>query len=331
VFPAHGGGTSFYIGNNPSARGVWNSIGGLLSGQVTSESDELAREFALEDVPEAERPAAIGRAMYGRAFEYMRERPGHYAWLQVRKIWLTLGNDEITQDYDLYGEREMLPFRSMRGVPFGVVLALGTLGFFVVGRHGSHEPRATAALPVWRAVLVAQLGATVASNVVFFTSSQHRLPMVVPLAFVAGPALVALARRGRAVLGRTPAADGPGPWPVGLAAVLLAQSFWPRLVTRAPTAVHYHNLAMAQDWVGEPKQALATLDRAVERRPDHAVIRLERAKLARRLHQYDKAERDLLHVQSLADVPPWIRTEAARELVLVRFDRAAMRTRGGAG
>ncbi|MCA9711277.1 MAG: glycosyltransferase family 39 protein, partial [Myxococcales bacterium] len=34
VMPVHGGGTSFYIGNNRHARGVWNTAGGLLSGEV---------------------------------------------------------------------------------------------------------------------------------------------------------------------------------------------------------------------------------------------------------------------------------------------------------
>src|SRR5947208_1856619 len=42
VFPSHGGGIPFYIGNNPHANGRWNDAGGLLTGQVARERIELA-------------------------------------------------------------------------------------------------------------------------------------------------------------------------------------------------------------------------------------------------------------------------------------------------
>jgi hypothetical protein len=340
IFPAHGGGTSFYIGNNPSARGVWNRAGGLLSGQVTNERAELVEQLGIEHVSEVDVPAEIGRRLYGRAFEYMAEQPGHYAWLQVRKVWLTLGHDEIAQDYDLFGEREMLPWSGRIGVPFGVLLGLGLIGFVLVwrrdptgvsfGRDPERDPTGVSfggeprggARP-WLVVLLGQVAAVLAANVVFFTSSQHRLPLVVPLAFLAGPALIGLWHR--FVRGESEPAPWPGRpqrWVLLAAAVLFLQSLWPRLSAREPTAVHYHNLAHVQDEGGAPRQALETCDRAVQRAPDHAVMRLQRARLARRLREYDKAEADLAHIEQLTDVSTWVSRQAGLERELLAIDRA---------
>jgi hypothetical protein len=334
IFPAHGGGTSFYIGNNPSARGVWNTAGGLLSGGVIHERKELVERLGIEDVREADVPAEIGRRLYGRAFEYIAEQPGHYAWLQVRKVWLTLGHDEIAQDYDLFGEREMLPWSGRVGVPFGVLLALGLVGFVLVWRRRKTRPGLVLearewGAPPWLVVLLGQVVTVLAANVIFFTSSQHRLPLVVPLAFVAGPALVGLWHR--FVGERSEVAPWPGRppgWLLLLAAVLFLQSLWPRLRAREPTAVHYHNLALVQDEAGEPRQALGTCDLAVQRAPDNAVMRLQRARLARRLREYDKAETDLDHIETLAEVPTWVSRQAALERELLVVDRAFAREHG---
>jgi hypothetical protein len=336
VFPAHGGGTSFYIGNNPTARGVWNKAGGLLSGGVVHERAELVEQLGIEDVPEVEVPAEIGRRLYARAFEYIADQPGHFAWLQVRKAWLTLGHDEIAQDYDPYGEREMLPWSGRVGLPFGVLVALGFVGFVLrwpkktrpalvsVGDGPQPgQPRGRDVRP-WLVVLLGQVVAVVAANVIFFTSSQHRLPLVVPLAFVAGPALVGLWHgfvRGK----ESAVAPWPGRprrWLLLVAAALFVQSLWPRLSTHEPTAVHYHNLALAQDEAGSPRQALETCDRALERAPDHAVIRLQRARLARRLREYDKAKIDLDRIDQLTHAATWVRNQAALERQLLAIDRA---------
>lgn len=330
VFPAHGGGTSFYIGNNPDATGVWNTVGGLITGQVSHERTELVEELGLEGVPTKKLPAAIGRALYGRAFAYMREQPVDYLGLQAKKVWLTFGNDELTQDYDRWGEREMVPLSSRGLAPFAVVLGLGALGGMLLWRNGRGEETRNVQLRPWLWVLLGQVVAVVVANVVFFTSAQHRLPLVVPLAFCSGPALVAIHGRLRGVP-VPPWVGSPGKAAVIVASVLVLQSVWPRTRVREPSAIHYYNLAVVQDWIGEPRQALETLDRAVDRRPDHPVIRLHRAMLARRMRQYAKADHDLDHLQSLPHVPAWIAEEALRERWRVDIDRAAARAAGKVG
>src|SRR5690606_19579188 len=72
VQPIHGGGTSFFIGNNPQARGVWNS-GGLLSANLGTESAELGEALDIDPtLDDRNRARAIGEALYARSLTWIR-------------------------------------------------------------------------------------------------------------------------------------------------------------------------------------------------------------------------------------------------------------------
>ncbi len=319
IMPAHGGGTSFYIGNNQHARGVWNTAGGLLSGEVVRERQELAARLSVPPGSEAEQSAAIGRALYRRAAREIASDPGRWAWLELRKAWLMVGNDELSQDYDVAGERELLPAWAGRGLPFGAVLAVGLVGALAVRRRARADRALAARWRPWAWLLGAQALAVVAANLLFFTSAQHRLPLVVPLAVVLGPGLAwlweGLRARGdeRRAWGRA----------LGLAALVLAQGAWPRQRHDGPTPEHYYNLAIAHVQLGQPREALAAFDRAVGHRPDHPVILIERATLLRRLGHLDAAAADLERLAALPEVPPWIARRASEEQLRVRALRGA--------
>lgn len=312
IMPVHGGGTSFYIGNNRHARGVWNGAGGLLSGEVVHERQELAARLHVPDGPQAEQAAAIGRALYRRAATEIAEEPGRWLWLELRKAWLMLGNDELSQDYDVAGERELLPWWAGRGLPFSVLLALGLAGVVALQRRARTDPALAARLRPWAWLLGAQALAVVAANLAFFTSAQHRLPLVVPLAAGLGPGLSWLLGGGRQAADRR--AFGLT-W--GVVALVLLQGAWPRQRVEGPTPEHYYNLALAQVQLGELRAALASFDRAVEQRPDHPVILIERASLERRLGHLDQSAADLERLAALPELPPWIaaRVEEERRLV----------------
>lgn len=305
VLPAHGGGTSFYIGNNAEARGLWNDAGGLLSGDVAHERQELSRRLGLGATPDAELPAEIGRALYRRAWAEIRAEPGAWLWLEARKAWLMLGNDELSQDYDVLGERELVGAAMHVGLPFGVLLAL--FGAAVVGAWGRERDAVGRA---WTWLCAGQALAVLAANLLFFTSAQHRVPIVVPLvAWVAWArpdlAFLAGSRRRRTAM-------------LAVTLGLLAMSAWPRSRQTEPTAVHHFNLAIAQKDIGDPRGAMQSLDRAVQARPDHAVIRIERATLARELGDFGKARADLAALAERTDLPAWVRARAAGERARVR-------------
>jgi 4-amino-4-deoxy-L-arabinose transferase-like glycosyltransferase len=300
VMPAHGGGTSFYIGNNREARGVWNDAGGLLSGDVSHERTELARRLGVDEPDEAQRVKKIGRALYARAWSEIAESPGRWAWLEVRKVWLLAGNDELTQDYDRLGERELVGAVWYVGLPFGLLLGLWAAAW--VGARGRERTLADRA---WIWVCIGQAVAVLVANLGFFTSSQHRLPLVIPMLAYAAWARPDLAwregdRRRRGIM-------------VAVALLLTAQGLLPRSKQTQPSAVHYFNLAIAQKRTGDPRAALVSLSRAVEQRPDHVVIRVERATLARELGEYELTRQDVLVLSQVDDLPLWVRERRERE------------------
>lgn len=301
VMPAHGGGTSFYIGNNAHARGVWNDAGGLLSGDVVHEPVELASRLGVDARGDAERAREIGRALYLRALEEIAAEPGRFAWLLLRKAWLLAGDDELTQDYDVLGEEELVGRAFSFGVSFGVLLAISAAAW--VGARGRSRDAVGRA---WTRTCVGLCVCVVAANLLFFTSAQHRLPLVVPLL-----AWVAWARTDLAFR------DGDRTRRVAMIAAAIAVLVFAMVPARSrqtePSAVHDFNLALAQMKLGEPRAALASLDRAVARRPEHPVIRIERATLARQLGDLATARDDLAVIEHLPDVPSWVRVRVAEE------------------
>ena len=299
VAPAHAGGTSFYIGNNAEANGVWNDAGGLLSGDVARETTELAEQLEIEADTEAQRVAAIGRALYRRGFSEIAEDPVRWLRLEAKKAWLLAGNDELVQDYDLHGEQELIWFAHRLGVPFGALLVFGSIGAVVWIRRARWDPKL--APIVW--VLAGLIVATLAANLGYFTSSQHRLPLVVPLALLSVPGFEAVLR----------AREARHWGAVALVVLALACTLVPRSSKTEPSAVHDYNLAVAWLQLDQPRQAREALDQAVKRRPDHPVILLERASVARRQGDFEVARADLEVLAELEDVPQWVHERAARE------------------
>ena len=315
VFPSHGGGTSFYIGNNRHARGVWNDAGGLLSGEVTHERSELVDRLGIAESSAAAESAAVGRALYRRAFDEIRDEPGRWAWLLVRKLWLAVGNDELTQDYDWWGEREMLPWAHRVPVPFGVVLALACVGAVELRRHTREAKRqetcdeGEADLRPLAWTLLGLTAAVLAANVGYFTSSQHRLPLVAPFAVLAGLGAPAL---GTALKGLVARARGQSVPMTRLGCLVIAflvlgATAIPRAKRREVSAAHDYNLAVAWLQLGVPDRAMQALDRAVERRPDDVHVRLERTTLRRERGDLVGARADLERMGNLEGHPQWVR------------------------
>jgi 4-amino-4-deoxy-L-arabinose transferase-like glycosyltransferase len=333
IGPVHAGGTSFFIGNNPKSKGVWND-GDLLSANLGTESEELTQALEIDEtLPDRDRARAIGDALYQRSLAWIAQNPGAWLKLELRKLWLTAGDQQLTQDYDWLGERELIPWAHRIGVSFSLLLALALLGAGGVfgQRWRPHErdpdppayPRTPAARRALAWFLVGQIGAPLAANLLFFTSAQHRLPLVIPLALLAGPGLLALLDDIRRRFAKT---ETTLPTWLLLAALLaLAQGPWPRTRADGPHPVHYYNLALAQDSIGEPRDALATLDRAIELRPDHVIFHLRRAHLRVRLQDFAGAAEDLSVIDRLAanhSVPDWVLREAELDRATLRHEQS---------
>jgi tetratricopeptide (TPR) repeat protein len=345
VFPSHGGGIPFYIGNNPHANGRWNTAGGLLSGQVFAEQQELAARLGLPPGDPAQLDARIGQALRARAFDYIASDPLGWLGLEARKLAFMLGNHEFVRDYDRVGEAELLGVRiDALSLPFGCTLGLGLVGLGVLLRRARREPAATAERAearAWLWLLGGQLGAIAAANLLVFTSAQNRVPLVVPLSFVAGPALLALwqawhARSSSSSNNNNNSAQGGfatselggGRALLVVAALATAQAFVPRAASQQePSSVHHFNLAVVLEELGRDAEAARAYGRAARKNPEQAVFALRHARALRQSGQSAAAARELDRAETLGGLPPAL----ARELQQERQALGAGSRAGGTG
>jgi hypothetical protein len=204
-------------------------------------------------------------------------------------------------------------------VPFSVVLALASIGAVVVWRRPieASERAWKRALAWW---IGGQLVAVLVANLLFFTSAQHRLPLIVPLVILAGPGAIAVVEQAYASLRSRP---GPGIargwWIVAL--LLVGQGMWPRIDRSTPHPVHYYNLAVVQDEIGEPLAALRSLDRAIELRPDQPAFHGARAHLRLRIGDLEGAEQDLDQVFAAESAPAWVLDRAGLDRASIAWER----------
>ncbi len=292
--PVHGSGPAFFAGNNPESRGTWNAAGGVLGSFAVVDAAELTEETEDTSTDARTRGRKASRELWRRGGRWIAGHPGAFAVLELRKAWLTVGNDQLGLIYDRRGEEELMPWAHRVAFPLGALLAFAVLGLA--------DPRLVARLrdPELRPARIGALALAllvVISSLVFYASSPGRLLVYVPLAWLGGPGLVALAGLVRRLRRR----DEDGEHPVGprargvlVAMLLAAQAAWPRV--KDPGHAHpvfCYNLAVVQDETGEPLAALESLDRALGLRPNDATFRLRRAHLRRRLGQFDACESDL--------------------------------------
>jgi tetratricopeptide (TPR) repeat protein len=228
------------------------------------------------------------------------------AWLRLeaRKLWLSLGNAELTHDYDLLGERELLGDLRPLGIPFGALLGFGAFGLYAAWRTRSQR--------LFALMLTGQLLAVLLANLCWFTSAQNRLPMVVPLALAtaAFSRWLRQASRARAI---------PMSWLVAAVSCMLlgAQSYLARPESKRPSSAHYYNLANVEESLGLFEPALRHYQQACERNPKQPMFWLRLAHLARSMQRHAQAHDALDHLAALPRLPEPI-AEA------VRYERGAL-------
>jgi tetratricopeptide (TPR) repeat protein len=320
VFPSHAGAIPFYIGNNPHANGRWNNAGGLITGQVGLERIELAQRLQVHGENPAELDRAIGAELLQRAAHFIREQPGAWLGLEATKLWYTVGNHRFVRDYDVRGENELIGSIHQFGLPFGALLALGCVGLFALLRRGLRQRAERAQRVGLWLVLVGQLAAVLAANLLVFASAQNREPLCVPLAFVSGPALLAIWARMRPAAAREWEAS---PLALALGAALLLQAFWPRLPgTDQPSSVHYYNLAAVEESIGRLDEAALHYAHAAQRNPREPVFQLGEARALRQLGRTRDAQAVLDRLLAAPDLAPMVRGAAVQERQLLNAGTA---------
>jgi tetratricopeptide (TPR) repeat protein len=223
-------GPNFYIGNNPSATGIYVP---LVPGHGSALDEAMdARLLAERAVGRSLTAGEVSGYWLDKAGEYIRKDPGDWLRLLGRKFLLLWNRVEVsdTEDLDTYGDYSLLLRTLLPLLNFGTVLPLAVLGGVLAGR----SPRLL--------ILYGLAAAYSLSVVVFYVFARYRLPLVPILLIFAGAGLERLLapetwRKAWPHLGAALAAAA--------AAAVLAN--WPLLPERAVSsrAVTLNNIGVA--------------------------------------------------------------------------------------
>lgn len=277
-------GPNFYMGNSEHATGLYVPL-------VPS------RHTPLYEAPDAERLAeqALGRELtrgevsdywMGRGLEFVRENPGRWAMLMVRKTLLTWHRYEIAdvEDIDVYAEWSRLLRWLLPVWHFGMLVPLAAAGLWLAW------PR--------RGELLLLLGGLVvytASVAAFITFARFRyplVPMLIPLAaFALVEARSLWARGDRTAL-------GPPLVAMALAGLLVRL---PLVDAESLRMNGYANLGGLLLREGRVEQAAPHLERAMALDPENPDLRFRMAVLR---HMQGRPAQAEVHLREMTRLAP---------------------------
>jgi len=243
VLVSANGGETFAHGNHPDARGTYTPVAGLRGTDIFRQ-EAVSRAIAEEARGHALSAAEVQRYWLGEGLRFIREDPGAYLVLELRKLRLLLGAEEAPDMLSPRLEiRRYLPILAVLAVSLPVLLPLALAGVRVAGRR----------LGVGWWILLATHAVTLLA---FYVSNRYRLPLEALLLIPAGIGLAAIRDR------RTWVPLGAG---TALAVVLVATTPADR-VARAEAQV-LTNLGTSLAREGRHEAAVARFEDAIKRHP----------------------------------------------------------------
>jgi tetratricopeptide (TPR) repeat protein len=173
-------GMNFYVGNNPDATGLYWEAPFLSSAEPQYE-DEDYRRVASESVQRDLTTREAGGYWGRRATDWILNNPVDYLTLLGRKALYFWNRTEFANNVSIYLASELSPIIGWNPIGFWLVAPFGLAGLILLTiKRGIKET----ALPV------GFTAAYFAGGLIFFVSSEYRLPILLPLLLGAGYLLV---------------------------------------------------------------------------------------------------------------------------------------------
>ena len=241
-------GPNFYIGNNPTASGSYESLVPGRGDPVFERADAVT--LASQAAGRSLSPREVSQYWLQRSFEYIRAQPLDWLRLSSRKLLLTMNANEISDTESIEAYAEFAPLlRTLRWLDLGVVLPLAAFGAWMCHR----DCRRHLLLYLAGAGMVLAIAA-------FFVVARYRHPLVPLVMLFAGAGVGSLV--GVRVSSRTwiPAAAAAG------AAALIAHV--PMKVVSDQTYINMGGYFLD---AGQPAEALPWLRRAVSLDPSDPI------------------------------------------------------------
>ena len=158
-------GLNFYVGNHPNAQGVFEAPEG--TGTNVEAQREGARVVAEKAMGRSLKPSEVSAYWSGRAKEFIRQNPGRFARLCVKKIALFFDARELSDLEDFEFSKELVGFLRL---PWPGFAFLGP--FFLLGLAVSlGKMRHAGTFILW-------VGSYLAGLVFFFVNARYRLPVL---------------------------------------------------------------------------------------------------------------------------------------------------------
>jgi tetratricopeptide (TPR) repeat protein len=177
-------GANFYIGNHPGALGTYAPLV-TAHGSAADEQQDATR-LAEQALGRQLTPGEVSRFWTKRALRFVITHPLDWLRQLARKFALTFNAAEVadTESQEIYAEWSSL-LRALQPFNFGVVLALGAAGMYLIRRSGTRL-----------SIFYSLVAAYAVSVIAFYVFARYRFPLV-PLLLVlvaggvapAGPAL----------------------------------------------------------------------------------------------------------------------------------------------
>lgn len=240
-------GSNFYIGNHAGANGTYSP---LRPGRSSTPLERIdARELAELDAGRKLSASEVSNYWFSRSFAWIREHPGEWAGLLLRKLTLLFNAHEIADSEDQAYYAEHVPLLRWLAwiLNLGVVLPLGAAGICLTWRNRG-EAR----------LLLLMLSTLCVGVVTFYVFARYRYPVVpIVILFAAAGAV----RGHEAIRARTLGLlVGPG-----IALILTAVvAHLPGLEARAQLAMAYSNAGAVLLDNGRAREAEEQFRRSLE-------------------------------------------------------------------
>ena len=155
-------GMNFYVGNHPEANGIYAQVDFLPSAEPDLEREAFIREAEVRTGRELT-PAQASRYWLVAGLRFAVENPLAYLALQGRKLYMFWNGVEAQNNLSLYLAQDFVPLLRWCVLGWGLVAPLAVAGW-ATSRRSS--------------LLDLYLASYLAACLLFFTSSEYRLPVV---------------------------------------------------------------------------------------------------------------------------------------------------------
>jgi len=177
VLTTSSGGVNFFIGNRAGATGMYDELDFVPSFDPTREAEGYRAE-ASQRVGKTLTLNEASRYWGGQALRDIRQDPAAWIRLLVKKLWLTLQREELPTNISFRGVAAYAPILGALPVRWGILLPLAVAGALLVRkRSGLH-------------LLWLYAASYLVVNMLFFSASEYRFPLLVVLLPLSGTAIV---------------------------------------------------------------------------------------------------------------------------------------------